>query len=174
MMHQTNRRISGWLSLFSVTAALSLSGPICFAQHEQKTVSISATVGTPPPGVTLKEALASFPDKVAFEYRYLQKAFSTDTKPFAVERTLSLEYNVTIQANDGLKHDDAENVKQLLMPVIKVGDSAPIKTANEMAKWCGAGETPVTITFGIEETETAPAEGSYSGEMVLVFEPASE
>ena len=182
-MHRLKSKVSGWIPLFGITAALSLWGTSGFAQDEgepgdegaeRKTVSITAHVSSPPPGITITEALQNFPEKVGFEYQYAQRKFTTDTKPFAVERTLSQEYNVTIQANDGLKHEDEENVQQVLIPVLKVGDTAAITNNNDMAKWCGAGETPAAITFDIQDSDTVPAEGNFTGEMILVFEPASE
>lgn len=180
MMHRISSKNFGWVSLFSTTVVLSMLGQVCLAQdetseaRETKTVSISALVGSPPPGITLKEALESFPESVGFEYQHMQKVFTTTAKPFSVERALAQELNITIQSNDGLKHEDQENVQQVLMPVLKVGDVATIKSANDMAKWCGSGEAPALITFGIEDGEEPPVEGNYTGEIVLVFEPASK
>ena len=179
-MHRINSKISGWISLFSITIVLSMFWQSCFPQDEggknseTKTVSITASVAAPPPGVTLKYALEKFPESIAFEYEYMQKTFTTRTEPFTVEQTLSEEVNVTIQTNEGLKHEDQENVKQELRPVLIVGNQQPIKTANDSAKWCGAGETPAIITFGIQDSDVVPAEGNYFGEMVVVFEPASK
>ena len=175
-MHRINSRVSDWVAFAGITTVMSMMGAYCFAQEEgrePKNVTITATVSKPPLDISLKEALESFPQKVAFNYDYARRLFTTEDKPFILERTLGDEINVTIETSQGLRHSDPENVSQVLTPVVKVGD-ATISVEKQYAKWCGAGETPFPLEFAIQETEQTPAEGEYSGDLGLVFEPSSQ
>ena len=177
-MHRINTKVSGWVSFFTITAVLSMLAQPGFAQREEssgetKPVTLTATVGAPPPGISLKDALKDFPGKVAFEYDYAEKGFKTDAKAFVVNNILALEYNVTLQTNKRLAHEDNENVKDELTAVLRVGSEAPAVNDNTVIKWCRAGEMPAPISFEIQKSEEAPTQGNYSGEMVLVFEPSS-
>lgn len=179
-MHRINTKLSGWISLFSITAALSILTQPGFAQGEDESsgetrkIALTAKVGAPPPGISLKDALKDFPSEVAFEYDYAEKGFKTEAKPFVVNNTLGLEYNVTLQTNKPLTHEDSENVSQELTAVLKVGRAAPATNNNTVIKWCGAGEAPAAISFEIQQSSQIPTRGNYTGEMVLVFEPSSE
>lgn len=175
-MHRLSSSFSGCTPLFSMTIVLSMFGLSCFAQENKvpRTVQITASVPAPPPGITLQAALENFPENVAFNYDYTQKMFTTETRPFTVERTLSEEYNVTIQTNEGLVHENSSEVQHTLKPYLKVGGNETITNPNDSAKWCDADAVPTAITFAIEESDRVPEQGQYSGELVVVFEPASK
>ena len=148
---------------------------LCIAQDkesERKPVNIKATVSPPPAGVTLAEALATFPESIDFEYNYNNRSFDSSSSSFTSSAPLYSSINLFLKENTGLKHTDS-SIDATLFPYLVVGGVSMENTDSQIV-WSEAGGFPKDIEFKIHSPEGGnPVIGEYAGEMVLLFEESS-